>query len=453
MKKLGIMLLLCTGVLLSSSAILRADAVADKRAAQNKLLAIRAARVDAMRKLAERITGLYITSETKVKDFVTESDKIKTAMMAWLQGAKEEGPAKVNEDGTAEVKMSVTMEEVIVNLEQISKTCVKGDRFKRTDFEQMTTTNKEKVLTETGMGAPRPELEDTADSVPVKEGTPIESMDYLTGAAKAYWLANVQPQGRLMAVRAARLDGMRRLAERIKGVFITSTTSVKDFVAQSDDIHTDMTAFLRGVRETDMRYHADEPIVEVDVEVTLQQVYTSLETWGEAHYKGDKVVLRKLEELKTQVVDKVIKETGQGVPPEKYLKDAKVVSTVAASAPGWTTETMTVVGNGAMDTTGGRSEAQAKLMAFRAAELDARRKLAEQLDGLMITSNTSVKDFVAQNDDIRTAMMTFQLGGHVVEGSQKLMEDGTAQVTVEVELRPLWNSVMYYQKKLSLTIK
>ncbi len=452
MKKLGIMLLLCTGVLLSSSAILRADAVADKRAAQNKLLAIRAARVDAMRKLSERINGLFITSETKVKDFVAESDKVKTAMMGWLQGMKEEGPAKINEDGTAEVKMSVTMEEVVVNLEQISKTYSKNGKFRQSDFEQMTVTNKEKVLTETGMGAPRPELQDNADVVPIKEGTPIESMDYLTGAAKAYWLANVQPQGRLMAVRAARVDGMRRLGERIKGVFITSTTTVKDFVAQSDDIKTDMQAFLKGVREVDMRYHADEPIVEVDVEVTLQAIYASLEEWGEAHYKGDKVVLRKLEELKVQVVDKIIKETGQGVPPEKYLKDVKVVSTVAASAPGWINETMSAVGNGAVDADA-KNPASAKLMAYRAAELDARRKLAEQLDGLMITSNTAVKDFVAMNDDIRTAMMTFQLGAHMVEGSQKMMEDGTAQVTVEIELRPLWNSVTFYQRKLSLTIK
>ena len=92
-------------------------------------------------------------------------------------------------------------------------------------------------------------------------------------------------------------------------------------------------------------------------------------------------------------------------------------------------------------------------MAFRAAELDARRKLSEQVDGLMITSNTSVKDFITQNDEIRTSMLTFQQGVSVVEGSQKLADDGTASATVEINLKPLWDMIIYYERKLSITVK
>ena len=55
-------------------------------------------------------------------------------------------------------------------------------------------------------------------------------------------------------------------------------------------------------------------------------------------------------------------------------------------------------------------------------------------------------------DTIRTAMLTFQQGAHVVEGSEKVMEDGTVQVTVEIDLRPLWDMVLYYQKTLSITV-
>jgi hypothetical protein len=71
----------------------------------------------------------------------------------------------------------------------------------------------------------------------------------------------------------------------------------------------------------------------------------------------------------------------------------------------------------------------------------------------MIASSTSVKDFVAENDQIRTSMMTFQEGASVVDGSQKVLEDGTVQVTVQIDLTPLWNSILYYQKSLSLTIR
>ena len=32
------------------------------------------------------------------------------------------------------------------------------------------------------------------------------------------------------------------------------------------------------------------------------------------------------------------------------------------------------------------------------------------------------------------------------------MEDKTVEVTVEIEMRPLWNMFMYYAKQFSLTI-
>ena len=78
MKKL---ILVALSVSLMASWAMAADSLTEQQKAQNKLLAYRAARADALRKLGERIKGLHITSETTVKDFVTESDKIQTAMM------------------------------------------------------------------------------------------------------------------------------------------------------------------------------------------------------------------------------------------------------------------------------------------------------------------------------------------------------------------------------------
>lgn len=91
-------------------------------------------------------------------------------------------------------------------------------------------------------------------------------------------------------------------------------------------------------------------------------------------------------------------------------------------------------------------------MAYRGAELDARRKLAEQLRGLMITSNTSVQDFIAQSDQIETAMMDFQVGATVVESS-KVIEDGMATVEVEIDLEPVWDTIISYQNRFSLQIR
>ncbi|MHC4295088.1 MAG: hypothetical protein ACYSTL_05835, partial [Planctomycetota bacterium] len=381
MKRL-VTVLICLGVLVTIVQPAGAqEGVSMKRKAQNKLLALRAARVDAIRKLAERIKGLSINAETSVRDFVTEYDEINTSVMAYLSGIREKGKPRFMEDGTCEVKLEVTLREVIVNLKQNYKRYYKGDKVKIEDFEKMIVTHKDKVISETGMGAPRSEAWETgAELIVIKEGESAEKVK-MSDAARALWMKYAPGRARLMALRAARTDAQRRLAERIKGVYIDAETTVRDFVTESDLVEVTMQTVLRGARETGIRYHDDELIVEVEMTVKLRTVYADLKTYSERHYKDDKVKIRKLEQLALKAEDTVITETGMGVPPEKYLKDATpaiiAVVQTAGTPPPWATRMIREIGQGALDTDN-TNVAQAKLMAFRAAELDARRKLAER---------------------------------------------------------------------------
>ncbi len=441
--------LLIAAALLAAMAVpaLSAEALNEQQKAQNKLLAQRAARVDAIRKLAERVKGLHITSETSVKDFVTENDTISTKLDTFLSGAEEVGKPKFMDDGTCTVTMKVTLLEIITDLKKIHNAYYKGSKFKVNDFEQMTVTNNIKEIVETGSGAPRPTTPEGV-MIPVKEGDSLESINYPAGA-KEYWMAHVMPQGRLGAVRAARVDAMRRLAERIKGVSVASGTTVRDFVTEEDWVKLGTSTFLRGAKETGIKYHADELIVEVEMQVKLRTVLADMKSYVEERYKGDSVKIKNFQEITTRVEDTIIKETGSGVPNPKFLKDVApaqaAVLEMAQAAPPWASQSIRVKGSAAVDTENSNA-AQAKLMAFRGAELDARRKLAEQIDGLMITSKTAVKDFVTQSDEIRTAMLTFQQGVQVLEDTKKLSEDGVATVEVELDLAPLWEMVLKYKK-------
>ncbi|MCJ7544001.1 MAG: hypothetical protein MUP47_05450 [Phycisphaerae bacterium] len=443
-------LVLLAGLLIAQT-LPTVSAVSEKRKAQNKLVTMRAARVDAMRKLAERINGLVIKSETTVKDFVATDDRIQTAMESWLVGARQVGEATYTPDGICSVTMEVTLEEVVVELKKLHKEYYKGDRVTIEDLDQILVTTQEKTLRETGSGAPRPEFDDRGLTV----GAGASGQDIMSPRAWEYWTAHCTGQGRLMARQAALRVAQRNLSERINGLFITSETTVKDFVATDDRIHTEMMGFLQGTRQVGERYHDNELIVEVDVEITLQSLIVNLQKWHKDYYKGDRIRTEDFEKLTVAVGESDVRETGMGVPPEQYLKDVPQVGVAAVSfatqAANWP-PTMTATGQSALDTEA-TNAAQAKLMAYRAAELDARRKLAEELDGLMITSSTSVRDFVAMNDQIRTSMLTFQQGGRVVSGSEVLKPDGTAEVVVELELRPLWNMVLFYQEKLAIQVK
>ncbi|UCG33418.1 MAG: hypothetical protein JSU68_02060 [Phycisphaerales bacterium] len=424
------MLLLGMGVVVGAAAMEAYGQSRELTDAQKKLLAQRAARVDAMRKLAEQIKGLRITSSTYVKDFVAEDDRIETELRAFLRGAREAGPPRYYSDGVCDLDMEVTMEWVVTTLKELHTRHYKGDRIKATDFEQMTQRNERQVIKVTGSGAP------PSDEIEIDDADSYGDFGAPATRAVPFGWENVMPQGRLMARRAAEVDAMRKLAERIKGLQITSTTFVRDFVAEDDRINTELNTFIRGVRKGEPRYEPDQ-ICSVECEVTLEQVISTLKELHTRHYKGDRIRATDFEQMTQRVETKVIKETGNGVPPAQYIKQPPPVPP-APDLPDWVTERVQAVGNG-VPPADMQGTAQGRLMAARAAELDAKRKLAEELNGFFITSDTTVRDFVAQHDEIRTDLDTFIQGASVV--STEYDEEDTATVTVEIPLQRLWEIV------------
>ena len=341
-------LAMCVVVLAMGAASVRGDALSEQRKAQNRLLAQRAARVDAMRKLAERIKGLQITSQTSVKDFVTESDTIQTSLNTYLLGMKEVS-VKYLEDDSCEVVLQIKLSQVIATLKSIHATHYKGNKVKSRDFQQMTTTNKVTVLRETGSGVPREELM-PEPLVPPAPGASQATFSGAGAAARKYWARYCTARGRLMAERAARIDAMRKLAERLKGLQISSTTTVQDFVAEGDDINTRLNTLIRGMKEVGRRYHKDELVVEVEMQIKLRQFYKSVKSWTSTQVRGNNVKMRQIEDAVIRAKDTVITEVGMGVPNPQYLKPSTPVAirqtvTTASSAPVWATQTIRATKN------------------------------------------------------------------------------------------------------------
>ena len=79
---------------------------------QARLMALRAAKIDAQRNLLEVINGVRVTAGTTVKDMMLESDIIGTRVKGMLQGSFETDSSVAFEDGSwvASVKMAVCMD-------------------------------------------------------------------------------------------------------------------------------------------------------------------------------------------------------------------------------------------------------------------------------------------------------------------------------------------------------
>jgi hypothetical protein len=405
----------------------------DTKDAQNKLLAKRAAEADAYRKLGETIKGFQITSETFVQDFVTEADIIQTELDTFIRGVRL-GDPKWYDDLSCEVPGEVTLEQVITELKAMHTRHYKGDRITATDIEKMNQYVKRDVIKVVGMGAPRPDL---PPGLP--EGLEEQLSQGITlppPVLPDLW-RQMGPQARLMAKRAAEVDAQRRLAERIKGIRITSDTLVRDFVTESDVINTVCQTTLRGAREVRTYYHHDEPICEVTMAVPLEQVITTIKEIHTRYYKGDTVKATDITQLNQRINNQTFEATGMGVPPSRAIAKAEAVMKI--DIPDWATAPVRATGSGtdnAIDTP------QGKLKAARAAELDAKRKLAEQIAGLRINSDTLVRDFVTENDQIQTQVDAVLVGSYVEKTD--FPGDGTAQVMVTVPGMQVWKVVHEY---------
>jgi len=428
---LGRKVILC----LAAAAILALPAVVTAQAVeQNKLLAKRAAEADAYRKLAECVNGLQITSETYVKDFVTESDTIQTDLDTFVRGIRL-GKAKWDSDLCCTVEAEVTVAKVIEELKSIHKRHYKGNIVKAEDFTEIKKYYTKDVIKAYGMGAPRPDL---PPDIPGGDLPPPSGVTLPDPVIPDIW-KSIGPQARLMAKRAAEVDAMRRLVERIKGLRITSETLVRDFVAESDVITTEARSTLVGAHEVRTYWHHDELICEVTYEVPIESVIKTIKSLHKRHYKGNKVTGTDIEKVTKQLRRRTFDATGMGVPPAKFVKVAAVKLEV--NIPDWAAQTVRAEGNGVArpDLAG---TPQGKLMAARAAELDAKRRLAEEVMGFAIDSNTTVRDFVTEHDEINTQLNTFMIGSYVK--STTYNSEGTATVVVEMPAMPIWEVVHTY---------
>lgn len=429
-----IICLLGAAMLAAPATTLAQDAAKD---AQNKLLSKRAAIADAYRKLAETVNGVQITSDTYVRDFVTESDTIQADLDTFIRGIRI-GKPSWDSELVCTIECDVTVAKLITELKAIHSRHYKGSTLKASDFENIKKYIKKDVIKAYGMGAPRPDLPANipGGDIPIPAGVTLPDP-----IVPDIWKA-VGPRARLMATRAAHVDALRQLVERIKGLRITSDTLVRDFVAESDVITTEANASLKGAYEVGKPfYHFDDLIVEVTMEVPLESVITTIKSLHKRHYKGDKVRGMDIEKITKTLKIRKFQATGMGVPKPQEIQAAAAKLQVVI--PDWTGRMIRATGNG-VPSEAMAGTPQGKLMAARAAELDAKRRLTEEVRGFQINSSTTVRDFVTEHDEINTLLNDFIIGSYVV--STEYASDGTATVTVEMPAMQVWEVVHMYMR-------
>ncbi|MCX7825286.1 MAG: LPP20 family lipoprotein [Verrucomicrobiae bacterium] len=413
---------------------------------QEKLLAKEAARKDAQRNLLEQIKGLKIDAATTVRDFVTQSDQINTAMMEHLRGARVVPGSETWDGEVYKMEMEVTLQQVKAAIEQIQRTYPSGRTYVT---ENMTTLNQEVTIRAQGQGTTRgasmPGAAAPAQAAPSYGGVAA----IVTRQVPPGW-ENVTAQGRLLAERAARVDAMRKLAERIRGIRIDANTTVRDFVTQADVINGRLESYMKGARQVGPTRFLPDQTCEVDLEVTIQDVVKWLQEIQEwvVHPPTPfnpplayPIRTYRMERIMDFGPPREIRETGSGTVRGDTIRApaAPSGSSVAppptqAGVPAWATGVVSAKGSGVPKE--GETGTAAKLNAERAAEVDARRNLLEKVNGVQIDAQTTVKDFVTQNDQVRARVLSVLQGADVSD--PKYLEDGSVEVVASIPLEKIY---------------
>ncbi len=275
-------------------------------AAQAKLRAQRAAELDAGRKLAEQVLGLYVTATTRVRDFISHDEILMTEMDQHLRGI-DYGPPRHFDDGSCEVDAQMTVEQVVRMLNSIHERRRDETGWKREQFDEVIERTEKQVIEVTGYGC--------ASAEPSDGDTPIVA-GVLMRAGRGPSLPEIyqqhSAQRRLMAQRAAEIDAYRRLVEHVYGLRISASSTIRDFAATNDRIDAAVQQHLRGARLRGIEYGADG-VVKVTMELTVYELVTTTRRMIDEAKVDQRIARKATERTEQQTRRKVIVVTGRGV--------------------------------------------------------------------------------------------------------------------------------------------
>lgn len=217
---------------------------------------------------------------------------------------------------------------------------------------------------------------------------------------------NAGPQKRLLATRAAELDGDRLIVERIYGLAVDGETTVGDLALVDDAVNGAVRASLVGAVSVGQSEYLSDGRVQVVRAVKVREVIESLNrvVKGKRLSSGSYYKTSEKTELKRESRDKLIE----------------------------------VMGNAALPGSPGHDKVRAK----RAAEMDAYRRLAGGMMGVEITSSSKVRDFCLANDKLTAALS--QTLKAAKPTAIKYISDGTCEVTMQVKIADVIRTTRRY---------
>ena len=393
-----------------------------------KELSRRGAEADAHRKLRAVVLSLPINADTRVRDWVGQFPALGDELESFIGSAKR-GDAMWDADGTCRLAVELSVVDVAQWLRSAAKRVAGSAILDPADLASMPQRIGRSLIRLAGRGAVRPDL-----PCGVSDGvlTPLGSAAASAPPFIPELWRSVGPQARLLALEAARVDGMRRLVHRVQQIRLTPLLRVRELAASGDVLRAELRGLLAGVSEGSRFLHKRVLIAEVELTARREQVGRAITKLFEKHYAGPRIDETKLAEIVSGVA-RDIKAVGIGVPPPPYVRRGARLS--GSRLPDWSLQRIEADGQAAAGPAG---SPRGGSRAAHAAELAARKNLAETLANLTIKEGTTIRDLVASRE--RLAWLIDAVVANSPAVSTRTAGDAV-QVTVAVHGMWVWSIV------------
>ena len=142
-----------------------------------------AARADAAAGLAEQVAWLEVPPDSTVADFTGASPRAAAAVQALLAGLPEKSGPQTMEDGSCEVRVEISLDDLAAALKYIRGACAPESKIRAADLAKLAEANSARALVVTGVGTAPAGLR-RPEAVPVRGGD-YSSASKVTGKARA----------------------------------------------------------------------------------------------------------------------------------------------------------------------------------------------------------------------------------------------------------------------------
>jgi len=363
---------------------------------EEQALAIRAAQVDAMGRLADLVLSARVAADRTVGQALGPGGEGEIGIRRFLRSSRIAGESRYYSDGVAEVDVEMPRDAVVQALARLHPPAP-NETLALPDLDAHVVDG---CLRASGSGRAPEDIDPLALARAL--AARVEDLPEMFPAG---W-ERVTASGRVVAVREARVRAYRAMADRLRAIQVGPTRTVGDLVGGIATAEANLDVFIRNLPVAGAPRLMPDRIAEVDVTALVRDVIRMLKEVRAQRPSDDRWTEEQIDHISVNLKADRLTVTGSGMPPADDVRPVEPRPEARGSLPDWAANVLQAQA-AARFSDDAADEAEARLLASRSAKARALANLERQLDAVRLDDGRTARERAAKEEAFRRDLKTF----------------------------------------------